>query len=408
MRVSNPSSMLPSAMMAALMAALVCAASVPQRVQAQALLPSATWGTGPIFSAWSFSTPLRQSSGDVQAAIEVALPFRVSFAGSGFRVDLTGAGAYGGVVFKDAAGDGHLSSIAGPTDVKLRVSRTVFDQATLITLGVNLPTGKTKLNSEETSALQILAAPSLAMPIASFGLGTGATLGVVHAFQGDGWAFALGASGEKRSEYSPVALVLQNGLSETKLTPGFAAHVTAGYDRTVGEGRFSALLIGDVYTRDQIRVANLATDTSNNYTLGPQLTGTVQYDFGTTGWRQSAFNVGARMRTEYADATGKKVAGSSGSYLESAFNAVRGGPEGAGFVIGADARYQTGLKFTDAMIGAAMSGVGLTLGFDHAGESTSTRLTLHGMYGSFDTGKSKSTGVGVTLGFSIGARRGAQ
>lgn len=390
------------------MAGVIGVALVSRRADAQALLPSAGWNAGPVISAWYFSTPLKQSVGDLQAAAEVALPFRVRFASGGFSVDLTGAGAYGAAALKTGTDDMHVITIAGPTDLKLRVSRAVIDDATLITLGLNVPTGKVKLNSDETNALQILAAPSLAMPLPSFGIGTGATLGLVHAFQGDGWAFALGASGEKRSEYSPVALALQSGLSETKLTPGFAAHVTAGYDRTLGEGRLSALLIGDIYSKDQIHLADLPTDTSNNYTLGPQLSGTVQYDFGAAGWRQSAFSIGARLRTEYANAAGTKVAGSSGEYLEAAINAIRGGPEGAGFVIGADARLQSGLKFTTAMIGAAMSGVGLTLGLDHAGQSTSTRFTVHGMFGSFDTGASKSTGMNITLGLSIGARREAQ
>ncbi len=373
------------------------------------LLHSVGWSASPTASVWHFATPLPQSGGDLADVAETAMPFRVRFIRNNWSADLTGAAAFGAVRFTTSSGDGRLLTIAGPTDIKLRVSGPLLSDLTLLTVGVNVPTGKSNLNSEETSVLQVLAAPALQMPTVSFGIGLGVTVGLLRAFKGDGWAVAIGASGERRSEYSPVALALSSGTSETKLTPGLAAHVTVGLDRTMGQGRLSMLLVGDAYSEDKVRIGGLpAADSSNDYTLGPQLSGTMQYEFGAAGWRESSISVGARARTQYADAVGAKVAGSSGTYFEGALNAVRGGPEGAGLIIGTDARWHSGLSFTEAMVGAAVSAVGITLGVDRAGHSTSTRFVVRGSYGTFDTGASRSAGMGLTVGFSIGARREAQ
>ena len=57
-----------------------------------------------------------------------------------------------------------------------------------------------------------------------------------------------------------------------------------------------------------------------------------------------------------------------------------------------------------AMVGAAVSAVGATIGVEHAGMGSRTRGFLRAQYGSFDTGAFKATGLGVTLGFTVGAR----
>ncbi len=374
---------------------------------AQSLLPSTGWGLTPTLNVWAFPTKLPQGVGDVLAIAEVAVPFRVRANVGRWRADLSGAAAFGGVAIAAEEG-GHLAQLAGPTDVKLRVTGPLFGDANMITLGVNIPTGKVGLTSEQTSTLQLLAAPALQMPVATFGMGAGATVGVIHAFQGEGWALALGASGEKRAEYSPVALVLSAGPSSTQLTPGLAAHVTMGFDKTVGEGRLSLLVLGDVFTKDRLRFTDVPTDTSSNYTLGPQATLSAQYDMGTSGWRERTISAAARKRSAYRNTTGATVAGSSGTFLEGAINAVRGGPQGAGLVIGTDARWHSGMPFTDALVGAAVSAIGATIGVEGAGSHTATRFTVHAMYGSFDTGKTTLNGINLTLGFSIAARREAQ
>jgi len=391
---------------------LACAATVgaaTARAQ-EALLPSTAWGVGTALSAWHFSKSLPQSSGGVADVAEFAIPFRLGSRFGRWNFDVSGAGAIGAVHLAAGAsgGEDRLISIMGPTDLKLRVTGAIVGDALQLTAGLNVPTGKVGLNGDETSTLQVVGAPALQMPVAAYGTGAGATLGLVRAFQGDDWAFALGASAEQRTEYSPIALALSGGRAETKVTPGTALHVTAGLDRPLGEGRWSLLFVGDVFSKDKIRLSGGGADQANDFTLGPQYTLISQLEFGGAGWRTASFNVAARMRSDFSDAAGVKVANSSGTYLEGSLGGVLGGPAGAGLIIGADARMHSGLKFTDALVGAAVTAAGVTLGLERAGTSTLTRFTLHGQYGTFDTGTAQATGMGVTLGMSVAARREAR
>jgi hypothetical protein len=345
---------------------------------------------------------------------EVAIPFRLRSVRGRWSLDLSGAGALGAVHLTSGGGAGQggedrVVMIAGPTDLKLRVTGPVVGDNTLVTVGVNLPTGKTGLDGDETAALQAIGAPAMRMPVGAFGTGAGGTLGMIHVVQGGDWALALGASAEQRTEYSPIALVLAGGKSETRVTPGTAAHVTVGYDRPLGEGRWSLLFVGDAFTKDQIAAGVGGTDdVTTSYTLGPQFTLSSQMQFAASGWREASFGAAARLRSEFADAAGAKVSGSSGTYLEASLGGVRGGSTGSGFIIGADARWHSGLTFTDALVGAATTAAGLTIGVERAGARTRSRFTLHGQYGTFDTGRASTTGMGVTLGWSIAARREAR
>lgn len=401
----------------ALFGLTLCAASAAPAQES--LLPSTGWGVAAGLQAWHFSKPIPQATGAVADVAEFAVPFRVRSVFGRWSFDLSGAAAIGAVHLTAAGattgssqGDGgdsgdRLVSIYGPTDVKLRLTGPFAVEGFTMTAGVNLPTGKVGLNGDETSALQAVGAPALRMPIGAFGTGLGMTLGLIRTVEGDDWALAFGGSLEQRNEYSPIALALGTGKAETRVTPGTAIHVTAGLDRAAGEGRWSVLAVGDLFAKDKVVVTGSA-DGTNDYTLGPQLTVTSQLALAAPGWREASFNIGARYRSAYADATGAKVSGSSGTYLEASLGGVRGGSLGSGFIIGADGRWHSGLKFTDAMVGAAVTAAGLTLGYERAGDQTLARYTIHGQFGSFDTGTMKSTGFGVTLGISVAARREAR
>ncbi|MDA1082178.1 MAG: hypothetical protein O2973_10965 [Gemmatimonadetes bacterium] len=167
--------------------------------------------------------------------------------------------------------------------------------------------------------------------------------------------------------------------------------------------------MSDVFSKDQVRFSGGGTAESNSdFKFGTQVTLTSRIDFGASGWRESSFAVAARTRSEFSDSAGAKVSGSSGTYLEGSIGGVRGGAEGKGFVMAADARWHSGLNFTDALVGAAVTAVGVTLGYEVARPSSTTRFVVHGQYGTFDTGTTSTSGFGMTLGLSIGARREAR
>ncbi len=402
------------------LAVVVLVASVPVGAQ-ESLLPSTGWGTGFSLTAWHLQTALPQSAGGLADVVEVVVPVRVRSTFGRFSVDVSAAGVFGGAHFTESAsssgqgnsgnsggsgGGDRFVSVAGPTDVKVRVNGPLFGDALLFTAGLNLPTGKVGLTADQTSALQVIGSPALRMPIAALGTGTGYTVGVLHAFEGEDWALALGASVEQRSEYSPIALALAAGSAETRITPGTAAHVTLGLDRVFGDARLSALLVGDVFATDKVRqTLSGAPDQTADYKLGPQVTAITRLDFGASGWRESSVSVAVRQRSQFTDASGAAIAGSSATYLEGALGGVLGGASGAGLILAADARWQSGMKFTDAMVGAAATAVGVTLGVERAGTSTLSRFFVHGQYGTFDTGTARTTGVGATIGVSVSALR---
>jgi hypothetical protein len=406
------------------MIGLVALSLVVREAQAQeTLLPGVGGGGGVGVSAWMFSKPVAQSGGGLQAAMQVAVPFRVRALFGRWTVDLSGAGAAGAALYKSntSSSDGSSSggggdeeemrvvSLIGPTDLKLRMTGAVLSENLILTLGLNLPTGKVGLSADETLALQVLGAPALAMPVGSLGTGAGATIGAIRAFEGDEWALAIGGSVEQRSQYSPLIFALDTGRAETRVTPGTAAHLTLGFDRSVGENRLSALLAADVFSKDQVQlILPSGREGVKEFQLGPQVALITRLDLAASAWRESGLDFAVRQRMEFKDSASAKTAGSGGTYFDVAFGGVRGGPDGRGFVIGVDGRWQSGLKFTDALIGAAATSVGVSFGWETLRRSTATRVVLHPQFASFDTGKAKATGIGVTLGISIGARREAQ
>lgn len=376
-------------------------------VQAQdVLLPSTSWGFVPVISGWHFNTPIPQSSGGAVGDVaQVAIPFRVKLGlGGTWSMDLTGAYATSAVhLTNTGSGDDKALLLSGPTDLKVRVTGPIRGDALQMTFGLNLPTGTTKMNSDQTTTLEAAGAPALHMPVAAYGTGLGGTVGLVSAIERGDWAFAFGAAVEQRTEYTPIALAIASGTSNTQITPGTALHLSVGGDRVLGEGRLGLLLLGDLFTKDQVSVGGSG---GTSYTLGPQVTALAKLDFGSTSWRESGMNVAVRLRSEYTDATGAKVTGSNATYVEGNVGGVLGRPESTGLVLGADARWHSGMTFTDALVGAAVTAAGVTIGVESGGGGF--RFALHPEYGSFSTGTTKTTGFGGSITFSFAARREAQ
>ena len=76
------------------------------------------------------------------------------------------------------------------------------------------------------------------MPVPSYGMGTGGTLGLIEVVETAGWTLALGGSLEKRTETRRSRRPSRvDGGGETRLTPGMATHLTLGADRLVGSSR---------------------------------------------------------------------------------------------------------------------------------------------------------------------------
>jgi hypothetical protein len=388
--------------------ALTALAYGPAAGAQESLLPSTSWGAAPTFTAWHFGTPIKQSEGSLTDVMQFAVPLRWrTVIGERWNIDVSGAAATSSISLQDG-GTTKTLSLNGLTDLKVRATGAVAGDRVLFTGGVNLPTGTTGLNGDQTSVLSVIGAPGLRMPVAGLGLGPGATAGLVAAKESGDWALAAGGSLEVRTEYTLVQLALANGTSLTKVTPGTALHATLGADRPMGEGHFGLLVVSDVFTQDQITTGAPGSTSTTKYKLGPQVTAVSRMDFAAPGWRESGANVALRYRSEFADATGKSVSGSSGMYLDGSLTGIRGGATGRGIVLGADARYQSGLTFTDALVGAAVSAVGATVGVEIPTTSSVMRIAARGQFGQFNTGTTSSTGMGLSVVFALAARREAR
>jgi hypothetical protein len=374
------------------------------------LLPSTSWGFAPIASGWHFAKALATPSGSIQDVAEVAVPFQVRVGiGARWNFDITGAFASAGVHTTGDSSTGRgdkAPMLTGPTDVKVRMSGPIVGDNVVFTAGVNLPVGTTRLNRDQTTVLQTVGAPALHMPIGAYGTGTGGTLGLIGVADAAGWVLALGASVEQRTEYTPIALAISGGSSETRLTPGTAAHVSLGGDRVVGQERLSFLVLADLYGTDKVVLSSGGTETGRTqYQLGPQYVALTRLDFGGGAWSDGALTLSGRYRTAFNDADGKPVAGSAGTYLEGSLGGVLGGGARTGLVLGIDGRWHSGLSFTNALVGAAVTAVGGTIGFELP---IGFRFTIQPQYGTFDTGTSHTTGVGGTVALSFFARKGTR
>jgi hypothetical protein len=394
-----------------LLAILMLATSSATSAQVN-LLPSTAWGFAPILSGWHFTTPLTTAAGTVQDVAQVAVPFQVRIDAGAWAFDVTGAYAVGAVhtASANAASSGNHGSdvvlLTGPTDVKLRTSGPLVGDRLLLLAGVNLPTGTTRLNADQLNVLQTVSAPGLAMPVPAYGMGTGGTLGLIDVVETAGWTLAFGGSLEKRTEYTPIALAVSaGGGGDTRLTPGIATHLTLGADRLVGSSRLNVLVLTDVYGTDRVAFADGGAESgATTYRLGPQVAAFTRLDFAGDKWSEGAVSLSIRHRSAFTDASGTAVTGSDGTYIDGAVGGVLGGGDRTGLVVGVDGRWHSGLPFTTALVGAAATAGGATLGV----ETRHFRLAVHGQYGTFDTGVSHATGYGGSLSLSLFAGRSRQ
>jgi hypothetical protein len=376
----------------------------------EALLGGVSGGAAAAWTRWTFAEPIPQGTLSIRGVSQVALPVSVRFRmGRSWSLEAGGAVATG-TVQVDSGNQRTSLSLSGLTDLKVRLSRSIGSGRTLLTAGVNLPTGTTGLDGNQTTALQALAAPGLQMPVSALGLGPGATLGLIRAMEAGNWAFALGTSVEMRTEYTAVELALASGASRTTIRPGTALHLTFGGDRSIGDHRFGFQFLADAYTQDEV-VVGLATGTTvgADYSLGPQFSAMAHLDLNAERWRTAALGVAIRHRTPFTDGNDQTVAGSAGTYVDASFGGVRGGPTGSGFILAADARYHTGLPFTDALVGAKSLVAGITIGAEvPASPRAAWRFTARPQYGTFDTGRANSSGMGLAVSIGYAARTGVR
>ncbi|HKR54724.1 MAG TPA: hypothetical protein VJS20_00375 [Gemmatimonadales bacterium] len=223
----------------AVVALLVCTGAATLQGQASDALYTHWAGyTGFQFQSYSISvSPATKSS---EWAIPVVM---VAPLGDRMSADLTTH--YANAKVTDASGEHTLS---GLTDTQLRLLYTLNRDRAVVSLSINLPTGKHTLTSDQFLAYTVLGTNYLSFPVADFGTAFGATAGVAFATPAGGWN--LGVSGAIRYSGSYVPL---DTTPPTTYKPGIEFRGRLGADRLVGQS--SRLLVGltaSTFSNDQL------------------------------------------------------------------------------------------------------------------------------------------------------------
>ena len=130
---------------------------------------------------------------------------------------------------------GASSSISGLTDTQVRANYA-FGQNLVMTLGLNVPTGKSSVSNAEVVAAQAIGIDFYTYPVPAYGSGLGGTLGVAFAGTAGDWELGAGASMRKSTEYSPLSSGTSSSL---KYTPGDEYRVRVGGQSAIGSGRLA-------------------------------------------------------------------------------------------------------------------------------------------------------------------------
>ena len=257
------------------------------------------------------------------------------------------------------------STISGLSDVRLRATGRLFDEALLLTAGANLPTGRTELDAEQLTALRALAAPAFALMAPPVGQGPSGTLGVLLAREAGGWALAGGVAYEIRGQFAPVAALVA-GAPSIDFRPGNVLHASLGADRLLGRHRVSAAFSADVYQQDRLRAGSVADASQDAITLaevklGPVFTTDLQLQLAAPRLRELVLWGTNRWRAPFSR-DGVRIDGSSGNYLDGGLRASLPVTRRTDLFTAIDGRWHTGLDLDDALATAGVAGGALTLG----------------------------------------------
>lgn len=305
----------------------------------------------------------------VRRSTQITLPIAASAPLAGnWRLDLTALYGQGQVQFNDAsaAGASRTATLSGLSDVRLRATGPVVRDNVVITVGLNLPSGRTALDGAQFSTLRILSAPALGLGSSPVGAGLSGTMGLVLAQQVGAWAVAYGTSYEVRGRYQPVAALIA-GSGSADYLPGGVFRASLGADRLVGSHRLSLAAAADVFADDRLRGATFG-DTSltgvageSRVRLGPVLSGDIQLQIASARFRELLAYSAFRWRAPFSR-EGRTVERSSGQYLEAGLRAVLPWGLGRDLVLASDARVHSGLGVDQGLPTAGVIGGAVTAG----------------------------------------------
>jgi hypothetical protein len=192
----------------------------------------------PQFHSYKIDAPSNLTISEFSVPLFVTIPFTPRFGidvGSSFanaRVEQTGGTTK------------TTSEISGLTDTQIRANLVLGNDFVILTGGVNLPTGQSRVTPQQQAAASLIGSDFLTFPISNMGTGFGGTGGIAVARPVGGWSLGLGLSMRQSAEYEPFGATA--GTETPRYQPGAEYRGRIGLERPVGTGRF---MVGFTYSK---------------------------------------------------------------------------------------------------------------------------------------------------------------
>src|SRR5262245_29021962 len=152
--------------------------------------------TAPQFHSYKIDSPSNLTISELAVPLFVNIPFTPRFGidvGTSFasaRVEQTGTTKT-------------TSEISGLTDTQIRANLVLGNDFVILTGGVNLPTGQSRVAPDKASAASLIGSDFLMFPISNMGTGFGGTGGIAIAQPVGSWNLGFGLSMRQSAEYEP-------------------------------------------------------------------------------------------------------------------------------------------------------------------------------------------------------------
>lgn len=135
-------------------------------------------------------------------------------------------------------------NLRGLNDTKIQATASFSDDRYLVSLGINLPSGKKSLKNEEIGIAQFLSLDFLNLPIKSYGEGFNLNVSLARAFEWKNLIWGVGAGYQYNGIYKPY-----HDLSDYK--PGDRIHLTGGINSNLEKIKMTGDLTYIMYQADK-------------------------------------------------------------------------------------------------------------------------------------------------------------
>jgi hypothetical protein len=207
----------------------------------------------PQYHSYTIDTPSNTTIGEFSIPLFVVVPVTPAL-----TFDLGTAYAHAHVE-QTALGKSTTSDIAGLTDTQIRANYVLGSDFVVLTAGVNLPTGQSRVTTAQLTAASLVGSDFLGFPISNMGTGLGETGGVAIARPLGDWNVGAGLSMRRTEQYDPFDV----GGATFRYQPGNEYRVRVGADRAIGTGRSTFGFTYSTFGNDEL--AGSIYNTGNRY-----------------------------------------------------------------------------------------------------------------------------------------------